>query len=36
MRVLGGPDTRFATVHSLNPLGLAAVCETLQEEVEAL
>ena len=36
MRDLGGPDTRVAAIQSLIPLGLAAVCEALQKEVEAL
>ena len=36
MGVLGDPDTRVAAIQSLIPLGLAAVCEALQEEVEAL
>ena len=36
MRALGDPDTRIAMIQSLIPLGLAAVCETLQKEVEAL
>ena len=36
MGVLGDPDTRVAAIQSLIPLGLAAVCEALQEEVEVL